>query len=138
MLEEISSLTSRYVVALRFCLVTMDKFILWAKENRRTLNGQSFEHVSFPSFVKNFRLTDRSCSLADYTKLIASSELGARRRQMLQSSHDSFTRNRLHSFWKSWTQQLLVDQAQQELNTSSAVTVKKTAVLACEHVVMFK
>ncbi|KAF9158446.1 hypothetical protein BGX20_003395 [Mortierella sp. AD010] len=108
----------------------MDKFIAWAKENRRTSNGQLFEHVSFPSFVKNFRLTDRSGSLADYTKLIASSELGARRRQKLQSSHDSFTRNRLHSFWKSWTQQLLVDQAQQELNTSSAVTAKKTAVLA--------
>ena len=110
----------------------MNTFVAWAKEDRKTVDGRRFEHVSFPSFVKNFALTDQSGALADYAELLTSSELGARRRQALRCAHDTFTKNRLRDFWTSWTRQLSVDQAQQELDASSAATAKKTAVLAQE------
>ncbi|KAF9321078.1 hypothetical protein BG006_002685 [Podila minutissima] len=110
----------------------MNTVIAWAKEDRKTVDGRRFEHVSFPSFVKNFVLTDLSSALADYAELLTSSELGARRRQALRCTHDTFTKNRLRDFWTSWTQQLSVDQAQKELDASSAATAKKTAVLAQE------
>jgi hypothetical protein len=59
----------------------MDTFIAWAKENRGTVEGRRVEHVSFPSFVKNFALTDQSDALANYTKLLTPSELSAGRRR---------------------------------------------------------
>ncbi|KAF9404240.1 hypothetical protein BGZ76_007036, partial [Entomortierella beljakovae] len=103
----------------------MDTYIAWAIETRRTTNGQRVEHVSFPSFVKNFRLTDQRGALADYAELLTASEISEKRRQVLQSTHATFMKNRLQSFWKVW-------EAQEKLDTSSEVTAKETAVLAQE------
>ncbi|KAI9241455.1 MAG: hypothetical protein BYD32DRAFT_433046 [Podila humilis] len=110
----------------------MNTFFVWAKEDRKAVDGRKFEQVSFPLFVKNFALMNLSGALADYAELLTSSELGARRCQVLRSTHDTFTKNRLHDFWTSWIQQFSVDQAQQELDASSAATAKKTAVLVQE------
>lgn len=60
---------------------------------------ESSDMSVFPSFVKNFALTDLSGALTDYAELLTSSELGARRRQALRSAHGTFTKNRLRGFW---------------------------------------
>ncbi|KAG0199781.1 hypothetical protein BGX28_006992, partial [Mortierella sp. GBA30] len=88
----------------------MDTFVAWAMEKRKTMEGRRVEHVSFPSFVKNFALTDQSGALADYAKLLTSSELSAKRRQALQNTHDIFMKNRLPDFWTSWKQQVSLDK----------------------------
>ncbi|KAF9311305.1 hypothetical protein BGZ91_006849, partial [Linnemannia elongata] len=110
----------------------METFIAWANEKRTSSEGQRVEHVSFPSFVKNFTLSDQSSALADYADVLTSSELSAKRRKILQGAHNIFMKSRLPDFWTSWKQQLALDKVQRELDTSSATTAKKTALLAQE------
>lgn len=110
----------------------METFIAWANEKRTSSEGQRVEHVSFPSFVKNFMLSDQSSALADYADVLTSSELSAKRRKILQGAHNIFMKSRLPDFWTSWKQQLALDKVQRELDTSSATTAKKTALLAQE------
>jgi hypothetical protein len=90
----------------------MEKFIAWALADREVAEGRRSEHVSFPSFFKNFALTNQSAALAEYAKLLGSSELSAGRRQALQSAFNKFKKHRLPDFWSSWTQRQLVDKAQ--------------------------
>ncbi|KAF9579439.1 hypothetical protein BGW38_004295 [Lunasporangiospora selenospora] len=110
----------------------MDSFIAWATDTRTNDKGLRVEHVTFPSFVKTFALSDLSGALNDYSKVLASSELNVKRRGALQAAHKVFLKNRLNAFWTSWMHGLSLKSAQQELATSSAVTAKKTAVLAQE------
>ncbi|KAG0058317.1 hypothetical protein BGZ89_001385 [Linnemannia elongata] len=81
---------------------------------------------------RNFTLSDQSSALADYADVLTSSELSAKRCKILQGAHNIFMKSRLPDFWTSWKQQLALDKVQRELDTSSATTAKKTALLAQE------
>jgi hypothetical protein len=79
----------------------MVSFVEWAT-TVKFVDEQQQEHVSFPSFVKEFELLDKDDAIKLYQELLESPRLKSNRRDRLKANYAEFSKRRLDAFWSSW------------------------------------
>ncbi|KAG9062896.1 hypothetical protein KI688_005204 [Linnemannia hyalina] len=94
------------------------------------VDGQQQEHVSFPSFVKEFGIRDMDDATSSYKELLESPRIKSNRRERLKADFADFVRRRLPVFWSQWEKGVEMETMQLELEHSAAIVAKKTAVVA--------
>ncbi|KAF9176890.1 hypothetical protein BGZ49_005885, partial [Haplosporangium sp. Z 27] len=104
----------------------MATFVDWAK----CPDEQQQEHVTFPSFVKEFELLDKDKAIMLYEELLESPRLRLGRRNQLKANFAEFTQRRLDTFWSSWENMVELGDIQKELDDSAEIVAKKYAVKA--------
>ncbi|KAF9980168.1 hypothetical protein BGZ65_005459 [Modicella reniformis] len=75
------------------------------------------EHVTFETFVRHFKMSDRKQATDTYTALIGSDEIRSRRRKNLQDAFNEFEAHHADVFW-----------SQRKLEISSEITSNDAAV----------
>ncbi|KAF9899018.1 hypothetical protein EC991_009783 [Linnemannia zychae] len=100
------------------------EYVSWASDIKE-VNGPRKEHVSFPSFVKRFGLTNKAQAISRYEWLLNFPRLKTGRRQRLRAAYDAWL-PRMAEFWSSWDE----EQADRELNVSCRTVTMRTAIMA--------
>ncbi|KAF8953044.1 hypothetical protein BGZ46_003311 [Entomortierella lignicola] len=72
-------------------------FINWV-----TVKDPKLEHVSFPNFVKRFKLTNKEDAIQQFELLICSSSVRQSRQQRLKGSFNNFQMHYMESFWSKY------------------------------------
>ncbi|KAF9122110.1 hypothetical protein BGX30_002203 [Mortierella sp. GBA39] len=109
-------------------MAPMTSFVPWAAAVK-VVDGQQQEHVSFPSFVKQFKIHDKDDAVTLHKELLESPRIKKSRQDRLKANYTEFVQWRLHTFWSSWEKEVEMEIAQKELKHASTAVMAQQASL---------